>query len=78
MHDIDYDPDDEIELEYDLIRNSFLHLTTSILKGYKKYIIKTDQFGDFNNQFDIKNFLLSHKQEKSGSFLSSFMDTRLF
>lgn len=61
MHDIDYDPDDEVELEYDLIRNSFLHLTTSILKGYKKYIIKTDQFGDFNNQFDIKNFLLSHK-----------------
>ena len=42
MHDIDYDPDDEVELQYDLIRNSFLHLTTSILKGYKKYIIKTD------------------------------------
>ncbi|KAM3127570.1 hypothetical protein pb186bvf_020317 [Paramecium bursaria] len=78
MHDIDYDPDDEVELQYDLIRNSFLHLTTSILKGYKKYIIKTDQFGDFNNQFDIKNFLLSHKQEKQGSFLQSFMDTRLF
>lgn len=36
MHDSDYDPEETID--YQVLRNAFLELNASLLKGYKKYL----------------------------------------